>query len=268
MKFDGLDVILRIYLLLIDTLKFMNIVAFDIGNSRIKIGFFKENILEDFFFIPTGKADELVFPSQWREEKVDLLGISSVVPRINPVIIEKISTAFPQTDVKVIKATDCGISLKIKNSDTVGVDRVLNCLAAKKLFGNNIVIVDIGTAITFDILSKKGEFLGGVIIPGPPLWEKSFSHTAMMPPFENSKNVIPGKNTSEAVAVGIKFGIPGAINNILEKIFKKYSPENLILTGGGSLKFSRSIKYKKRLREHLTLEGVNYAVTPNSKKSF
>ena len=243
-----------------------DIIAVDVGNSRIKIGWFKNKILKDVFITPTNNIKSLSFPSRWKSVTPISVGTSSVVPSVNPVIKSKILNFFGQINIIVIKPGNCNIPLKIKNKNTVGVDRVLNCVAALKLFAGSIVIVDIGTAITIDIVSKKGEFVGGLIIPGPSLWSNALTHTAMINKCKitEAHTKIPGKNTDEAISAGIRYGIPGAINNILEHVFKKYPSAKLVLTGGESMKFYRYIRFKKYVRQHLTLEGINYVISENS----
>ncbi|MCK9266594.1 type III pantothenate kinase [bacterium] len=238
----------------------MSTVAIDIGNGRIKIGYFRNNRLKHSNFISTGSFEDLTFDSQWQKEKVSTVGISSVVPKVNSDIKKKIAYFFPDAKIMEISVEDCGIPLRIKNPDTIGVDRVVNCVAALELFGGNTVVVDMGTAITVDIISKKREFLGGVIMPGYNLWVKSLYNTAMIKPCENSVPRIPGKNTGEAISAGVKYGFLGAINNILEKVFKKFPEATLLLTGGDATRFCSSIQYKNHLNKNLTLEGINYVV--------
>ncbi|HNS32951.1 MAG TPA: type III pantothenate kinase [bacterium] len=243
----------------------MDIVAIDIGNSRIKTGYFKNGRLRDVYTTDTKNAENLSFPTSWNIMRAGYVGISSVVPPVNRIVKEKASVFFKGSGIIIIKPEDCGISLKIRNPGTVGVDRVLNCVAALKLFGGNVVIVDIGTAVTVDILSLKREFIGGFILPGPRLWLESLKNTAMINESKISEAPIPGRDTGEAVFAGLKYGLAGAINGILDNVFKKYPSAKLVLTGGGSYQFLKHVRFKKKIREHLTLEGIYHVVSQNSR---
>lgn len=234
----------------------MDMIGIDVGNSRIKAGYFRGKALKEVVVIPTAGVRKFSLPPAWEDIHPEYIGIASVVPGANRAIKEKIGKVFKGADVSFIKPSDCGIPLSIKNPGSVGVDRVLNCLAALKLFGPGMVVVDIGTAVTIDILTKSGKFAGGVIMPGPQLWLNSLLSAAMIKNGKRADAKIPGRDTGEAISAGAEYGLPGAINGILERIFKKYPSAGLVVTGGGSLKAAKHIVFQKHLRRHLTLEGI------------
>ncbi|MCM8777669.1 MAG: type III pantothenate kinase [Candidatus Omnitrophica bacterium] len=229
-------------------------IGIDVGNSSIKIGLFRKKKLLKVFEIPTKEASSLKVPSYWEKISPLWAGIASVVPSVNYILKDKFSGICGK-NIFFITPSDCGLPLKIKNPDKVGVDRVLNSKAAVKLLNTDVIVIDIGTAITIDYASKKG-FMGGVIIPGPSLWKGSLTTTAMIKDVKKVKGRrIPGKDTSEAVYSGIRYGIPGAINNIVALYKKRYPSANVILTGGGCREFSMDIEFDI-MRKHLALEGL------------
>lgn len=234
----------------------METIGIEAGNSRVKLGLFRNAKLVEVQVIETENIGSLDVPAGWKKIKPGRIGLSSVVPSINPAIKKKFSVLYGKR-VVIIKSSDCGIPLKIKNPGTVGIDRVLNCKAALELFGSPVVVVDVGTAITVDAATEKDGFAGGSIIPGAELWMKALMTTSLI---KNSRTVnagFPGKNTDEAISTGIKYGIPGAINGLLAASLKKYPFARIVLAGGGfTLNIRKNIIFKCISRKYLTLEGI------------
>jgi len=230
----------------------MNTVGVEVGNSNIKIGIFDGKNLRDVFIFPTEDIKMLEVPATLKKTEPFFTGIASVVPSINN-LLKKVFASISK-DIFFITPFDCGLPLKVKNPKGVGVDRVLNCKAAVNLFNSDVVVIDIGTATTVDYASQKG-FMGGVIIPGPSLWRSSLATTGMIKDIKETEARIPGKDTSEAIECGIRYGLPGAIDSIVYLYKKKYPSAKVILTGGWSKRFSRYIKFDS-LKRYLTLEGL------------
>lgn len=231
----------------------MKIIGVDVGNSNIKIGFFENKKISKAIISPTDKIDALKIPMLWRDASPVFVGIASVVPQVNSLLKSRFRD-IAGNKIKIITPSDCGIPLRIKNPDMIGVDRVLNCKAAINLFGSEVIVIDIGTAITVDYASEKG-FLGGIIMPGPSLWSASLLTTAMIKEPKERKAGLPGKDTAEAIYGGIRYGVPGAINNVVEAYKKKYPSVRVLLTGGGDMKFIRNITFDME-KKHLALEGL------------
>ncbi|MCX8082640.1 MAG: type III pantothenate kinase [bacterium] len=230
----------------------METIGIEVGNSNVKIGlFYKERLVKVITF-PTKDIECFKIPAFWNNRKPVLIGIASVVPQINTLLKEKFS--IYKKKVFFITPSLCGIPLKIKNPDRVGVDRVLNCKAAIEFFNSDVVVIDIGTAITMDYASRKG-FFGGVIIPGPFLWKGALTSTALIKDIKEVRAKIPGKDTSEAICSGIRYGIPGAINSIVSVYKKRYPSVKVVLTGGGSKEFNKGIEFDI-MRKYLGLEGL------------
>jgi len=241
----------------------MNTVGVEVGNSNIKIGIFAGKRLKDVFLSPTEDIKRLDIPVTLKKIGPVFTVIASVVPVINNLLKKKFASI--SKDIFFITPFDCGLPLKVKNPKGVGVDRVLNCKAAINLFNSDVVVVDIGTAITVDYASQKG-FMGGVIIPGPSLWRVSLTTTGMIKDIKETEARIPGKDTSEAIECGIRYGLPGAINSIVYAYKKKYPSAKVILTGGWSKRFSRYVEFDC-LKRYLTLEGLGMVLYERCEKS-
>ncbi len=231
-------------------------IGIDAGNSRIKFGLFRNENLVEVQVINATDAALFNPPVGWEKTRIESIGLSSVNSSINNLMKTRFSL-FYDKKVSIITPSDCGIPLKIKNPEGVGIDRVLNCKAAIKLFGSPVIVVDIGTAITIDIATKKDGFKGGCIMPGGELWTKALMTTSLIKSSRMVRAIFPGKNTDEAISIGIKYGIPGTINSVLSVALRKYPSAKVVLTGGGcTANICRKISFKYTYRKYLTLEGV------------
>jgi len=243
------------------------IIGIDCGNSYVKVGFFEEGKLKNIIKLPSVDIQNFRIPSELKKLKIEIIAVASVSPSVSKKIEELFSSL--KKEILKIKPQDCNIPLNIKNKKCVGIDRVLNCKAAFSIYKRPCIVIDIGTAITIDVVDKKGNFTGGVILPGPELWIKSLETTSLInSPSLLKKNILVGKNTDECITSGINNGISGAIENIVKKLKKFYKNSVVILTGGWCDYYSKKIKIKKRIRKYLTLEGINIVVNERWKKNL
>jgi len=236
-------------------------LGIEVGNTLVKFGLFQKRFLKKIYSFPTKEIKSKIhIPEPLLKLKLGKIVIASVVPEIN----EKLSKVLKKIyEVKpfIIGVQDCKIPLRIKEPKKVGIDRVLNCKSAYYFYGGPSVIVDIGTAITIDIVSQKGIFLGGIIIPGPELWLNSLTNTSLLPKINFCENVkIVGKNTEEAISSGVKYGITFLIEGIVKKLKNKYPDLKTILTGGGSFVFKKFLKIKFIHHPYLSLEGIGVII--------
>lgn len=231
-------------------------LTIDIGNKRIKVGIFKKNKIYRCFYCLNSEGKKFSFPDEWKNLKIKKCGISSVVPELNPFIKEKIKEAF-KIEPLFLNYKICGIKLKIKNPQKTGIDRIVNCKGASEIFGYPVIVIDIGTAVTIDVVDKNKFFIGGFIIPGPDLWIDSLKNTALIKEIRKTKSKIIGIDTSSAINLGLIYGLSGSIEKIIFKMKEEFNISNIILTGGGSKKFSKFLSFDKKLRKNLTLEGIN-----------
>ncbi len=260
------------------------LLTFDIGNTNIVIGIFENNQLIKKWRLPSNtkkSADDYAVDiiELCLTERIDCLKISgaiigSVVPTLTGLICESIKKFTSETFTGKILVigqdnVDLNIDLKVQNKNEVGCDRIINSIAGFKKFGGNLIIIDFGTATTFDVVGKSGEYLGGVIAPGINLSLKALHDmTAQLPKIsvKAQKNVI-GKNTIEAMNSGAFFGYISLIEGMIVKIEKELEHKTTrIITGGLAELFKDALKNEVEYYEpDLTLEGLQIVYENNSK---
>ncbi|MDP9170350.1 MAG: type III pantothenate kinase, partial [Acidobacteriota bacterium] len=155
--------------------------------------------------------------------------------------------------------TDTGLKILYENPSEVGADRIVNSVAALHNYGGPCVIVDLGTAITFDAVSAQSEYLGGIIAAGIGISaEALFSRTARLPlvDFRKPGRVI-GTNTVASMQSGLYYGAIGAIDGIIERLIGELGPETkTIATGGQAQMIAGGSRYIRHVDENLTLAGL------------
>ena len=245
------------------------LLALDAGNSNITIGAFEGRKLLCQWRLRTVQeqtADEwgillrnLFSPAGLDIATVDGMIISSVVPPINSTLAFMAQRYFRTEAMFVGPRTDLGLKIRYDNPDEVGADRLVNGVAGFTKYGGPCVIVDMGTTINFDVISKDAEYLGGAIAVGISISiEALFSKTARLPlvDFRPPKDVI-GTNTVASMQSGLYFGAIGMIDGILERVIEKLGPETkTVATGGQAHMIVSGSRYLKTVDEHLTLEGL------------
>lgn len=156
-----------------------------------------------------------------------------------------------------------GLKLRVEEPDQVGADRLLNALAAWRLYGGPAVVLDFGTATTLDCLSARGEYLGGAILVGPELMARALSeHTARLPQVDLAKpRRYVAKNTVECIQVGLYHGYLGMLESILSATLREMrAPKALVLaTGGLAELYAPAVKRVRRVVPDLTLQGLRLA---------
>jgi len=240
----------------------MNYLVGDIGNTSIKISILNHKFdIKKSYNLETNRLYKKKninnffkkFLSKNLNKKVLF---SSVVPKVYKMIKkylkDKNYKLFEIKDQKIHKI----LKINIKNFNQLGSDRIVNAIGAKSI--KNCIIIDFGTATTFDIL-KNGVYDGGVIAPGVDLSIKNLNKfTALLPLLNlNNKQKNYGKNTKEALNAGFLWGYEGLVNNIINKIIIK-SKKNykIILTGGYAKIFKKFIKRKTMIDQNITTKGI------------
>ena len=240
----------------------MYYIVGDIGNSSTRICLFnKSKIIKSVNFetkniFLKGKVKKTLNKLIKQNLKKNIL-FSSVVP----LAFKQLKKILKKTNYKVLEIKSLKlnklIKLNIKNINQLGSDRIVNSIEGKKF--KNCLIIDFGTATTFDIV-KKGVYEGGVIAPGVKLSIKNLSQsTALLPMFDlkNTKKNY-GKNTKDALNAGFIWGYEGLINNIMNKITRNWKMNyKIILTGGYANLFKKIIKRKTIVDQNITIKGVS-----------
>ncbi len=194
-------------------------------------------------------------------EASGILGIviSSVVPPLDPVLRQVCERYFNSKPLFIEPGVKTGMPVQYDNPAEVGADRIVNAVAAFEKYGGPCVIVDFGTATTFDGVSAKGEYLGGLICPGIRISADAlFQRTARLPRVEIRKPAhVIGKNTVGSLQSGLYYGYLGLVDGILELLIGELGKETkVVATGGLGQMIGTGSKYIKTVDDLLTLEGL------------
>ena len=252
------------------------LLTIDIGNTNIVLGLYQKKKLIIHWRIETDRErteDEyaalmrgLFSINDLKFDVVKDIIVSCVVPPILP-IIENLSKKYFNTSPLVVgPGIKTGIPILYDNPKEVGADRIVNAVAGYERYGGPLIIVDFGTATTFDAISQKGEYLGGVITPGIGIsMEALFERAAKLPKVELIKplNVI-GRNTISSMQSGAIYGYAGLVDRIVEEMRKEMDGEvNAVATGGlAELIVPESLTIKE-VNPFLTLDGLRIIFEKN-----
>lgn len=244
-----------------------NLLAIDIGNTNITVGLFKQDKLSGKTKIPSNfyssyirQIKTLLRKSRLDAGDIDEVIISSVVPLVLARLIAEIRRLSPAVTITIL-GRDKKVPIKnlYKIKSEVGQDRLVDAYAAKILYGVPAVVIDFGTAITFDVISKKGGYLGGLILPGIELSLSGlYKRTALLPKVElkDSMSII-GRDTVNSIRGGILFGFGAMCDGLVSKYRRMLGKNTRIIATGGNSRLIR--KYAKSIQvvdEDLTLKGL------------
>tara|TARA_Y100000590_G_scaffold333380_1_gene379212 strand:- start:148 stop:924 length:777 start_codon:yes stop_codon:yes gene_type:complete len=245
----------------------MNFLIGDIGNTKTKICLvnyknfkIKKSIHFDSKKIYSKKFLRNNIKKVIEKNVCKTALFSSVVPKYK-FFLGNFVNKFCNIKLKEIKENKIKkiIKIDIKNKNQVGSDRIANAVGAYKKYKCNCIVLDFGTATTFDVITKTGSYKGGIIAPGINLSLKSLTNSAdQIPTFllKKQKNVI-GKNTLEALRSGFYWGYLGLINNIISKIEKETRKKyKIIFTGGYANLFKSSMSRSFSIDKNITINGI------------
>jgi type III pantothenate kinase len=251
------------------------ILVFDVGNTETTIGLFAESEIRGHWRVMTDvsrTSDEfgvmlrgLLAARGFSYEIVDSVAIGSVVPRVTGPLSAGCEQYFNVGSPLIVDAhAKLPIILDVDEPLTVGADRLINTLAASRLFVRDAIVVDLGTATTFDCITSDGVFLGGVISPGIMTSAETLTRkTSKLPATELLvPSRVIGKRTEECIRAGVLFGGAEAIDGIVRRIKKEWPrPQEpmVIATGGFAGTMSTLCTTFDCVEPHLTLQGLQIA---------
>lgn len=248
------------------------LLTIDIGNTNITCGIYKNGtLINKYRFCSDIHADkqsyESLFRAEFKEIQISNCIMSSVVDELTPIIREAVEKLFLIKPFIINSNTDLGIKICSKNPEKIGTDRIINVFAAGKIHSKPAIVIDIGTATTFDIINKDGDFIGGIILSGPETQAKALAlNTSKLPQIDIKKAEFLEKTinieTEKAMLTGIVKGHAYAIEGLIEDCIKELgSKPAIIATGGYAQLISKHLKKYKfdSISPNLTLDGLNMA---------
>ncbi len=256
------------------------LLALDIGNTHTVIGLFKEDELVSVWRIRTQRdftADELALIIKNLCEfkglefsQINKVAISCVVPPLLSILIELSQRYFQTRPLIVGPGIKTGLSIQYDSPKDVGADRIANAVAAYEKYRCALIIIDFGTAITFEYVSSKGEYKGGLIVPGIQIAaEALFIHASKLPRVEmfvKPPQVI-NRNTIGAINAGLIYGYAALTEGIIMRIKKEVSESPLVIaTGGLAYLIATETKGIDKIEENLILEGLRILYKKNTQK--
>ncbi|MBC7791159.1 MAG: type III pantothenate kinase [Anaerolineae bacterium] len=250
------------------------IIALDVGNTETTIGLFEGAELESHWRITTESTRT---PDEWglllhalmqaagvQSGRVSGAAIASVVPPVTGPLAEACAQWLHAAPLVIDGSSRLPITLEVDEPMTVGADRIVNTLAASRLYRTDMIVVDLGTATTYDCITAAGVFLGGVIAPGlRSLAETLFRRTSKLPAIE----LIPptrviGKRTEECIRAGVVFGAAESTDGLVRRIKKEWPSDSVpkvIATGGLAPLLAPLCNEIDQVDLYLTLQGLRLA---------
>lgn len=245
------------------------LLAVDVGNTQTHIGCFAEAELRESWRLATdgsATADELalaisgLFQLRGVEfASVDAAIVSSVVPRLAPEYTRMCERYLDLACLIVGPTIRTGIAIRTESPHELGADRIVNAVAAYETYGRACVVVDFGTAITYDAISTAGEYLGGVIAPGIEISiEALASRAAKLPKIDLVEpEAVIGRSTQQSIQSGIVYGFAGQIDGIVRRLVAELGEQTrVVATGGNASAIVPFCETIDDVDELLTLQGL------------
>ncbi|HEX3890088.1 MAG TPA: type III pantothenate kinase [Verrucomicrobiae bacterium] len=240
------------------------ILLFDIGNTHTHVGLADEKRVMRQMNLPTRDwfgGNALARVKKFAgAKKIEGAVLCSVVPRATP-IVRKTARALWKLDVlELSPKTVCGVGIDYPKPNSIGADRLANAVAAKFRFGAPVVVVDFGTAVTFDVVDSHGNYVGGIIAPGlAAMTDYLHEKTALLPKIKiREPKSIVGKSTEQAMLIGAVHGYRGLIRGLLVELKSELKTRNLpvVATGGYAKLIAAKLPEISAVAPDLTLEGL------------
>ncbi len=245
------------------------LLAIDIGNTNVTLGLYSDKTLGPSWRLATGQGkmpDEygallagLLRHAGINTSDINAVAIASVVPTLSSTLVEACRNCFRCEPMVVDETCNTGLHIRYEDPAQLGADRVVDAVAAYKLYGGPACIVDFGTATTFDAISKDGEYLGGAIAPGIGISAAAlFQRAAKLPKVDIGRPPAAiGRNTVHSLQSGLLFGYVGLVEGMVARFRSELGTETkVIATGGLAETIARETEAISILAPWLTLDGL------------
>ena len=256
------------------------LLVIDAGNTNVTLGLYREDSLIAEWRLLTDRSGtvekygtdirQLFSEAALTVEDVDGISIASVVPSINDTLRDIGEQLFQVKPLFVDQQTDTGLKIKYDPLSALGVDRIVDAFAAVTKYGAPCVVVDFGTATTFNVVNTQREFLGGAIAPGLLISaEALFSRTSQLPRVEIARpEKAIGSSTAQSMQSGIYYGYAGLVDGILERMIGELNDRpNVVATGGLANVMAGSSRFIETIDVTLTLEGLRLLYARSEKRN-
>jgi type III pantothenate kinase len=249
------------------------LLAIDVGNTNIVLGVFEGDRLVESWRLSTLRertSDEIgIWVAQLFQHRaldprqIDGIVMGSVVPPLTGTFMKMAQRYFDMTPLNVDSSVDTGMPILYRNPAEVGADRILNGVAAYRLYGRDrrapMIVVDFGTATTFDAISARGEYLGGVITPGLQISADAlFQRAARLPRVDVRKPCeVIGTTTVGAIESGLYYGYAGLVSGVVRRMRRELGEDAVcIATGGLAAVIAPEVDLIEQVDPDLTLHGL------------
>jgi type III pantothenate kinase len=240
------------------------ILLFDIGNTNTHVGLANARRVVRQTDIPTAgwfdgttRARLAKFVGK---TKIEGAALCSVVPKVTPRVHQAVKTFWRLVCLELTPITLRGVGIDYPEPNTIGPDRLANAVAAQHHFGAPVVVVDFGTAVTFDVVDARGNYVGGIIAPGlAAMTDYLHEKTALLPRIKMREiSSAVGKSTEHAMLVGAVHGYRGLIRGLLAELKRELKTRRLpvVATGGYAKLIAAELPEISRIEPNLTLEGL------------
>ncbi len=248
----------------------------DVGNTNIVFGLYDGDKLLSSWRISSDRRRTPCELAAWMKVLFELEGVStegvegavlsSVVPPLTPVVVKAVKMLFGINTLVVGPGVKTGMPVLVDNPREVGTDRIVNAVAGYHKYGGPLIIVDFGTATTFDVVSARGEYLGGAIAPGIGIsMEALFKETAQLPRIDfSAPRSVVGKNTVDSMRAGVFYGYLSLVEGMIDRIEAEVGPSTVVATGGFAESIASQTDSIDAVEPWLTLEGLRLIYLKNT----
>jgi type III pantothenate kinase len=240
------------------------LLLLDIGNTHTHLGLAADQRIVTRLDVPTGRWFDGSAASRLKRfvggRRVTGAAMCSVVPRATPAALRATKRLFGVQPLQLNPATVRGVGINYPKPRTIGPDRLANAVAARYHFGAPVVVVDFGTAVTFDVVDKRGDYVGGIIAPGlSAMTDYLHEKTALLPRIRiRETGAAIGKSTEQAMRIGAVHGYRGLIRELLQELKRELNCRRLpvVATGGCANLIAARLPEITAVEPALTLEGL------------